>query len=182
MIPVPKERGRGLLLLIVFGIFLSWGINESWRKEVIRIESLWLIRMLENRAFDLGTATNEGVRQLLGEFMAQPQGSFGEGLVMGIRMVMLRLGAQALFGPLVLICITGFFHEARSLRAVRMAHFSYTSPLRYRRVQTLVRIWLIAAVVLWFAPLPLHPLWLTFVLIAAGGSAAWQYASYMKQK
>lgn len=181
MIPVPKEHRRGLLLLFVFGIFLCWGINESWRKEVIRIESLWLIRMLENRAFDLGTATNEGVRQLLGEFMAQPQGSFGEGLVMGIRMVMLRLGTQALLGPLVLICITGLFHEARSLRAVRMAHFSYTSPLLYRRVQTLVRIWLIAAVVLWFAPLPLHPLWLTFVLIAAGGSAAWQYASYMKQ-
>jgi hypothetical protein len=33
--------------------------------------------MLEQRAFDLGTATHEGLRQLLGEFMAQPQGSFG---------------------------------------------------------------------------------------------------------
>lgn len=178
---MPEERGRGLLLLMVFGIFLWWGIDESWRKEVIRLESLWLIRMLEQRAFDLGTATHEGLRQLLGEFMAQPQGSFGEGLVLGIRMVMVRLGTQALLGPLVLICITGFFHEARSLRAVRMAHFSYTSPLRYRRVRALLRIWLIAAVVLWFAPLPIHPLWLTFILIAAGGSAAWRHASYMKQ-
>ncbi len=74
---MPEEHGRGLLLLMVFGIFLCWGIDESWRKEVIRLESLWLICMLEQRAFDLGTATHEGLRQLLGEFMAQPQGSFG---------------------------------------------------------------------------------------------------------
>ena len=71
---MPEERGRGLLLLMVFGIFLCWGIDESWRKEVIRLESLWLIRMLEQRAFDLGMATHEGLRQLLRGFYGTTPG------------------------------------------------------------------------------------------------------------
>lgn len=170
-----------LLLMVALGLFLAWGVDQQWRVEVIRCESLWLITILDQRAYALGIAVDETLRGLLKDTMAQYPGSFGEGLVMGLRMVMMRIGAEACFAPLLILIGLGFFYEAHRIRAIQATRYTYTSPLSYRRLQKLFKGVLWGTLYILVLPVPVHPLSLTASLIMALGSSAWRYTASMKQ-
>lgn len=178
---MPEARWLGLGLAVMVILFLGWGIHADWRTLVIRCESRWLIDLLADRAFAIGHSVDQDLHQILGESMAQPQGSFAEGLVMGLRQLLTRFAALHPLGPLLLLAWLGFIHEARALRALKAHRFVYTSPLLYRRIERLPMACLVIALGAWVAPLPLHPLVLATLLLAAAGTSAWRYVQYMKQ-
>jgi len=178
---MPEARLWGIILVGLIGLFLCWGIDPSWRQEIIQFESRWLIEVLDDRAFAIAHAMDRTLQKVLGDSMAQPRGSYGEGLVMGLRQILTRIAALEPLSPLLLLTALGFFHEARALRALSASRFVYISPLLYRRVQGLPRACLMLAFAVLVAPLPLHPLELGAILISAAGTVAWRYARYMKQ-
>lgn len=176
-----ETRNLALVLLALMSVFLAWGIHSEWRNVVIGTESGWLIEILGHQAFELGQSTDIQLKHLLGEAMAQEPGTFGEGLVLGLRQVFIRIAILERLIWLVVISAVGHFHEARTLRALRAARFTYTSPLHYRRIQSLPMACLLISLVLLVAPIPLHPLLLLTSLIGMNEAAAWRYVLYMKQ-
>lgn len=168
-------------LAVMIGLILGWGIDCDWRNLIIRCESRWLIDLLGDRAFAIGYAVDGDLRMILGKAMAQTRGSFGEGLVMGLRQILTRCAALNPLVPLLVLAGLGFFHEAQALRALRANQFTYTSPLLYRKIHRLPLCCLVIALGEGVAPWPVHPLVLASLILAAAATAGWRHARHMKQ-
>jgi len=108
-------------------------------------ESRWLIDLVHDRAYSIGQSMDQALRTFLGDAMSQPRGSFAEGLVMGLRQLLTRISALGPLWPLLLLVASGFWYEARALRALAAQRFVYISPLRYRRIAGLPWVYLMLA-------------------------------------
>lgn len=176
-----EARGLSVLLLASLGVFLTWGLDAGWRLGVIRMESRWLIESFDTRAYALGTAADQALQRALGPLVAQGTDSWGEGWVMGLRQVITRIGAQGPLWPLLALGVLGVIMDAECQRKRQSAHFFYTSPLHYQRLQGLLRVLVMGAFWILLAPIPVHPLFLLSILMVAAWVAARYYAAYMKQ-
>lgn len=178
---MPEARGISLLLMASLLIFLSWGVDSGWRQALIEMESRWLIDCYHTRAYALGHAVDLELRAALGPLVSQPQGSWGEGWVLGLRQVMTRISAQGPLFPLLALGVMGAFIDAACRRRQRASRFIYTSPLSHRRLQRLIGGLVTTTLWIALAPIPMHPLFLLSLLLSVAATAAAGYAAFMKQ-
>ena len=176
-----ETRGVVVYLMLLISLSLGWGFVPGWSAAAIRTESVWMIESLGDHAFALGKAADSLLGRWLGEARAQSPGSFGEGLVLGLRQILTRLLILDHLRFLLLIAALGFFHEARCLRFLRATHFGYTSPWAYRHIQMVTNITLLGLIAVLIVPLPIHPVLLLMHPMGLCGCAAWRHALYMKQ-